>query len=395
MGKIMISVIAFFLIQFIHINGQTADDYYRVVSEKGKPPLEFIAENLKSRDLIIFDDALHNALEPFEFYSDLLTSGRCGVDILFLEIISISSQPYLDAYFDSPVKDSTILLKVFQDDFSGYGLRFRTYLDLLSDIWEYNQGKASEERIRVVGVNQPIYWEGIKSREDYLIFQQSLVARDYFMYRIIADEMKQFSSGIRAIFLTNTRHAYKDIRKGSGEPYWNTGTFFNKWHPGRTLSVRIHNVTLFIESATSGKRATMQGMEKYTYKWKRMEDGLWDRAFALNGNVPVAIPLVGNVFGRSDYIGNHMLDVIEGQEMQDAYDAVIFLKPLEDLHFSALTDFLYTPSFKKEVARRIEIIEEGNMEEFLKQRNVSDVEEFIEKTFVRKPVTVNNLLMEN
>ena len=391
----MISVIAFFLIQFIHINGQTADDYYRVVSEKGKPPLEFIAENLKSRDLIIFDDALHNALEPFEFYSDLLTSGRCGVDILFLEIISISSQPYLDAYFDSPVKDSTILLKVFQDDFSGYGLRFRTYLDLLSDIWEYNQGKASEERIRVVGVNQPIYWEGIKSREDYLIFQQSLVARDYFMYRIIADEMKQFSSGIRAIFLTNTRHAYKDIRKGSGEPYWNTGTFFNKWHPGRTLSVRIHNVTLFIESATSGKRATMQGMEKYTYKWKRMEDGLWDRAFALNGNVPVAIPLVGNVFGRSDYIGNHMLDVIEGQEMQDAYDAVIFLKPLEDLHFSALTDFLYTPSFKKEVARRIEIIEEGNMEEFLKQRNVSDVEEFIEKTFVRKPVTVNNLLMEN
>ena len=84
MGKIMISVIAFFLIQFIHINGQTADDYYRVVSEKGKPPLEFIAENLKSRDLIIFDDALHNALEPFEFYSDLLTSGRCGVDILFL-----------------------------------------------------------------------------------------------------------------------------------------------------------------------------------------------------------------------------------------------------------------------------------------------------------------------
>jgi hypothetical protein len=395
MGKIMISVIAFFLIQFIHINGQTADDYYRVVSEKGKPPLEFIAENLKSRDLIIFDDALHNALEPFEFYSDLLTSGRCGVDILFLEIISISSQPYLDAYFDSPVKDSTILLKVFQDDFSGYGLRFRTYLDLLSDIWEYNQGKASEERIRVVGVNQPIYWEGIKSREDYLIFQQSLVARDYFMYRIIADEMKQFSSGIRAIFLTNTRHAYKDIRKGSGEPYWNTGTFFNIWHPGRTLSVRIHNVTLFIESATSGKRATMQGMEKYTYKWKRMEDGLWDRAFALNGNVPVAIPLVGNVFGRSDYIGNHMLDVIEGQEMQDAYDAVIFLKPLEDLHFSALTDFLYTPSFKKEVARRIEIIEEGNMEEFLKQRNVSDVEEFIEKTFVRKPVTVNNLLMEN
>lgn len=395
MVKRFILLTGFIVLQNIPGNGQTADDYYRVVSEKGQPPLEFIAENLKRADLIIFDDALHNALEPFEFYSELLTSGRCGVDILFLEIISIASQPYLDAYFDSPVKDSTLLLKVFQDDFSGYGLRYQTYPDLLSDIWDYNQGKPLEERIRVVGVNQPVYWEGIKSREDYLIFQQSLVARDYFMYRIITGEMQEFSRGIRGVFLTNTRHAYKDIRKGSGEPYWNTGTFFNKWHPGRTFSVRIHNVTLFIESATSGARATMQGMEKYTYSWRRMEDGLWDRAFALNGNVPVAIPLVGNVFGRSEYIGNHMLDVIEGQEMQDAYDAVIFLKPLEELHFSALTDFLYTPSFKNELARRIEITEEGNMEVFLKQRNASDVEEFIENTFVRKPVSVNNLLRED
>jgi hypothetical protein len=67
----------------------------------------------------------------------------------------------------------------------------------------------------------------------------------------------------------------------------------------------------------------------------------------------------------------------------------------EDLHFSALTDFLYTPSFKRELVRRIEIIEEGNMEEFLKKHNAVSVEEFIEKTFVRKPVTVNNLISED
>ncbi|MCA1757997.1 MAG: hypothetical protein LC649_11125 [Bacteroidales bacterium] len=394
MGKIIISAIAFYLLQYIHLNGQTVDDFYRVVSEKGKPPVEFIAENLKKTDLIIFDDALHNALEPFDFYSDLLTSGKCDVDILFLEIISIASQPHLDAYFSSPVKDSTVLLKVFQDDFSGYGLRYQTYLDILSDIWDYNRGKPQEDRIRVVGVNQPVYWEGINSREDYLIFYQSLVGRDYFMYRIISGEMQDFSGGIKGVFLTNTRHAYKNIKKGSGKPYWNTGTFFYKWHPGKTFSVRIHNATLFIESATSGKRETIQGMEKYTYSWRRMENGLWDRAFALNGNVPVAIPLEGNVFGSSDYIGNHMLDVIEGQKMQDAYDALIFLKPLEELHFSALTDFFYTPEFKKELARRIEIIEEGNMEEFLKQRNAISVEEFIERTFVRKPVTENNLIKE-
>ena len=42
--------------------------------------------------------------------------------------------------------------------------------------------------------------------------------------------------------------------------------------------------------------------------------------------------------------------------MYDAYDALIFLKPLEQLSNSAKVDFLCTPEFKEELARRYKIL---------------------------------------
>ena len=37
----------------------------------------------------------------------------------------------------------------------------------------------------MIGVDQPIYWEGIHSKEQYNIFSESLMARDYFMFKVI------------------------------------------------------------------------------------------------------------------------------------------------------------------------------------------------------------------
>lgn len=55
-----------------------------------------------------------------------------------------------------------------------------------------------------------------------------------------------------------------------------------------------------------------------------MDNGLWDKAFEENGNTPVAISLNDNVYGKAGYVGNHMLNVVNGQTMYDAYDGLIF-----------------------------------------------------------------------
>lgn len=369
---------------------QEIGEYLNVVVNQGKDPLVFVKDKLNDHNLIIFDDALHLAYEPFVFYEELLSSDT-SIDYVFIETFSIASQPHLDAYLESDKPDSTLLFPVFQNTFSGTGWSYTTYLNLLKHIRYLNKQRGF--KIRVIGVDQPIYWEAIHTREDYDIFNQSLTGRDYFMYKVMLKYMDNFSSSKKGIFLTNTRHAYKNIRTKNNTPFWNCGTFFYHWNSGNTFSIRFHNVSLFIEAQKSeSANESIEGLDQIVYRWGRMEEGKWDEAFRENDNKPVAIPLKDNVFGNTPYVGNHMLHAKKGQIMYDAYDGLIFLVPLNELHFSPKMGFFYTESFKKELRRRIQIINEGNMESFLERNGVSTLDDFIEQISSGRGVIRNNLL---
>jgi hypothetical protein len=236
----------------------------------------------------------------------------------------------------------------------------------------------AEARLQVIGVSQPIYWEAIHTRQDYDVFQDSLSARDYYMYLTIREKLDHFKSAKKGIFLTNTRHAYKHLKNAEGKLHWNTATFFTEWDPGKTLSIRFHNVVLSIQPAKKkAEQRTAQGLEEFDYKWVRVDNGAWDDAFEKAGSRPVAISLNGNLFGRAPYIGNLMLNAFPGQTMADVYDALIFLRPLEELHLSAQFNFIFTPEFKTELKRRILLMESSHLEAFLKENGCKDIDELI------------------
>lgn len=371
------------------------DAYVQTIRESGSNPVAFVANAMKTHDLIIFDDALHSAQEPFDFYQQLLRNPEIqqNAPSVFLEVISLTAQPSLDAYLGAKTADPALLAKVFQDDYSGYGWHYQTYMDLLETIRQVNSTLPESKKIKVIGVDQPIYWEAIHTRQDYDIFQDSLVARDYFLFSVIAERMDNFKSGRKGFFLTNTRHSYKHLKKANGQLHWNCATFFDQLYPGKTYSVRLHNVALFVEAAlpTQGGRST-EGMEEVKYSWIRMEDGRWDRAFREAGNHPVAIPLRDNVFGRAKYVGNQMLDVAADQTMADVHDALIFLGPLEKLHTSGKFGFIYTESFRAELKRRINILEGGRMDAFLKENGAATVDAFIDALAEPQPMQLNALV---
>lgn len=390
----LLTIILYLILPFISA-GQSVEAYYNVLKQEGDNPVHFVEQKFTAHDLLIFDDALHLAVEPFAFYATLIQS-LDHLDYVFLEVFSINAQPHLDAYFNSTTKDSTLLSPVFQNDFSGFGWRYETYYTLLSVLWDFNHTPSNKtHQIRVMGVDQPIYWEGIHSRQEYDIFQKSLVGRDYFMYKTILGYMGKFSGNKKGIFLTNTRHAYKNIKDATGATYWNCGTFFHQWHPGKTYSIRIHNITLSIESEKATKKNTStEGMDRINYRWIRMENGLWDEAFKMNGNAPIAFSLKDNIFGKAKYVGNHMLNVYPDQTMYDAYDALMFLAPVNNLHMSAKLSFIYTEDFKRELSRRIRILYEDDIEGFLTKNNAKSIEAFIEGFAQYVPETKNELLTE-
>lgn len=372
------------------------NEYVNAIQKHGQGPVEFVRNALTQHDLIVFDDALHSAYEPFVFYQRLLTDTVINqkIQYVFLEVLNTTSQPDVDRYLNAKEKDSTILSKAFQDDYSGYGWKYQTYLDLLATLWDVNRSLPDTKKIKAICINPPIYWEALHTLQEYEFFQNSLVTRDYFMYKMIVNEMHEFTKGEKAIFLTNTRHAYKHVRNSKGSLYWNTGTFFDQWNPGRSFSIRIHNATLFMESekaAAKGHKST-EGLEKVVYRWARMEDGLWDKAFVITGNKSTAFSLKDNVFGKTKYIGNHMMDVAEGTSMYDAYDALLFLSSLDSLHFSAKMNFFYTPEFKTELKRRITFLYGDQLNDMLKENEVSTLDDYIEKVSQFEPVKKNNLI---
>jgi hypothetical protein len=358
-------------------------------------PISFVNNTLEDYDLVIFDDVLHSAYEPFEFYQELIKDKNFQnkAKYIFIEVFGINTQQYVNNFLNSANKDSTLLEKVFQNDFTGMGWRYQTYLDLLSEVWEINKELEDSEKLKVICVDQPIYWEGIRTEEDYRTFDKSLIGRDYFMYKIITTTLDNFKGKKKGIFLTNSRHAYKNIKRSNGQLYWNCGTFFNQWHPDKTYSIRIHNVSMKIEYRINDlNNKSIEGLEELKYSWIKMENGLWDKAFASNGNNPIAFPLEANIFGKAKYIGNHMLNVQEEQTMNDAYDAVIFLAPLDNLHFSAKMNYFYNDKFKKELKRRIKLLQGDNLYKELEEEGIRTIEEYIDKAFIYDGITKNNLL---
>lgn len=366
--------------------------YIDALARHGREPVDFVLDKLNEYDLILFDDALHTAVEPFEFYQQLVQHPEFAekARYVFFEVLPINEQPALDAYLSTYPEDKTLLYPAFQ---GGTGWSNKTYFDLLHTIYQTNQSLPKEQRIRAIAVNNPTYWAEVDSREELdLIRDKAWLGRDYDMYRIILSYLDTFKAGEKGIFLTNTRHAYKGIKNEQGVYYWNTGTFFYQWHPGKTYAIRFHNVTLHIQreqQADTLRPKTSEGLEAFVYKWARMEDGLWDSAFRERGNKPVALPLKNNVFGRASYVGNHMRDVAPGQRMYDAYDALIFLAPLERLRQTATVDFIYTEAFKKDLIRRHEILyTPEQLREQLQRYEVETLRELIEEIYVAEPEVV-------
>ena len=140
------------------------------------------------------------------------------------------------------------------------------------------------------------------------------------------------------------------------------------------------------------KNASTEGMERTVYEWIRLDDGRWDQAFEQFGNRPVAVPFKGNCFGETPYTGNHSADVLPGQTQYDAYDALIFLKPLEETRFSAHTKFYYSEEFKEELEHRVRVMHGHELDDFLHRNQAASIKDYVEKLSESVPASPNPLV---
>lgn len=367
-------------------------DHVAALRQNGEDPVRFAIEKLSSYDILVFDDGLHTAAQPFEFYQSLVRDDgfTASEKYVFLEAVPVNRQSALDAYLNAAKENEALLYPAFQD---GFGWPYRTYFDLLKTIRDVNKGLSEEKRIKVIGVGTPAMCAEIRTPQDFQIYNDTnWIARDYHMYGMIRAALDGFASGKKGIFLTNTRHAYKNLLLAGDRRVWSATAFFDEWYPGHVYSIRFNTPVLLVKAraAQSDGAATTEGLEGFEFGWGRVADGLWDEAYEHYGaGKPVAIELKGTPFATAPYAGNLMLYTKNGETMGNANDAVIFAGPIEDLKRTAMIGGVYTPAFQKELARRYRV---ANTPEQLKtlfdQAEVRSLSAYIRKEHASEDETL-------
>tara|TARA_R110000868_G_scaffold19664_2_gene84457 strand:+ start:4036 stop:5247 length:1212 start_codon:yes stop_codon:yes gene_type:complete len=361
------------------------------LANAGMDPIEFATSALGSHELLIFDDAVHSALDPWVFYQSLLEAPDFNTQLtdIFVETLPVNEQPRLDAYFNTYPAEPDLLLPVLQSA-AITGWRYRSYPDLFATIHAINAEREPANRIRVHAVSRPAYWAQIETPADFHTYiGPALAGRDAQMYAVIYRALDRLSGDRRGMFLTNTRHAYNGLHRSDGSLIWNTATYFRQWHPGHSLSIRFNGPLLYVEqrSDDSDRGATAEGLENIQYSWVRADQGQWDRVFAQAGDRSVAISLTGTAFGEAPYAGNSMLSAAPGQTMADVYDAVIHLGPVTGWQNAADYADIYTPEFRREVARRYRAAySPDDLAAFLDSENLADLDALTDELANGRPV---------
>jgi len=337
-------------------SAQGVDALQQDMVQHGAAPARFIQQALDSHTLIIMDDGLHNLAEPWLFYEELITTEAFASRArhVFIETLNVNDQPHIDEFLATYPADESLLHTPMQNSTIN-GWRYASYIDLLMAIHAFNSNRTEEERIEVHAVSTPGYWREIETPADYAnLIGIAQTGRDAFMYTAISSILDDMSGAERGIFLTNTRHAYTGLQDSDGGYFWNTATYFAQRHPGETYSIRINAPFLIVEREVenSDSPATGQGLERVQYSWGRAADGNWDLAFRAYGEQPVALDLDDTAFAQTPYIGNTMLRAAPGQTMDDVYDAVIFLGPVDAMTTARNYHQMYSSEFQAELARR-------------------------------------------
>lgn len=86
-------ILCFFIILTLFSSLYAQTDYLNVINKSGQEPVKFVNNLLNDHDLLILDDALHLAKEPFDFYQKLIKNDqfKSKVKYIFIEVISITS----------------------------------------------------------------------------------------------------------------------------------------------------------------------------------------------------------------------------------------------------------------------------------------------------------------
>lgn len=305
---------------------KSIEEYVTFLKNHTQNPVEYILGLFKKADIVILCERAHPEITQYELIADVLRDQRFieNVGHVFTEIGRSNVQSDVEnILMDEGLSEGDVqdrLLNIIRNLQHSPLWKSTNYLDLLHDVYEINQSLSRREKIHVYPSNMPFTWEGVTGDTYTEFYNNKPRIRD----KVIADQIIEkykniLKSGIprtKALVIMNYRHAFPhlDVSEGTRIRHIsNVGGYLMAEFPGKVANVMLNSIRILAATDTE-------------MSWTALQDGKWDAAFALAGNLDAGFDFTDSPFGSDPF---DYFPYQHDYKYKDIFTGFVFYKPLD------------------------------------------------------------------
>lgn len=307
------------------------------ISDITLSPEDFLLEALGTRKVVI-NGELHRRKASWDMLKRLVSKPEFPetTGCVFMELPSWH-QSTMDEFMKSDTLASGLVLRIFRDEQLN-GWWDRGEYEFLCKLWEINRSLPDDKKIRVVLADYQVPYSRITTKEE------PSEDRNTHMAEVVVNTVRNSSDPRNNLFLVGCGHAYKSRQAGFASAVQGET-------PAMTAGAQITEA-LGEDQVFTVFQHMMSGDNSGRNK-SPIRGGIFDTAFALNGNRPIGFRLAGSPFGRQPFDGIHEIKYkTDTGTYQDNYDGYLFLGPLDDEPRAEPLTEIFTDEFVAEMQRR-------------------------------------------
>jgi uncharacterized iron-regulated protein len=313
---------------------QHLNPFVDFLKQEARDPHEFLMKVLADKQLVILGE-VHHRPRYWAFNCSLVKAADFPrrVGVIYMEL-PYNDQPLIDQFLAADKYDPQPVIEMLRNIF-WMGWPDQSMLDFFKTVWEVNQQLPTQQRLRVVLVDMARPWKNIEKRGDW---RQYEVDRNQLMADNVVKDLREHAADPRhALFIVGYMHAMQIGPKGAPEK-----------SAGCHLKEELGKENIFAVFPHSPVIANMGGVGG------RIALGLFESAFAALDNRPMAFPLDHGPFGEQ--IFDASLDDPTTEPFHNAFQAYLYLGPVENEVFSSIINGFYSDDFLQEMDRRYRLM---------------------------------------
>lgn len=317
--------------------------FVNYLRENSKEPKQFILQALSVHKIVIYGE-LHNRQKSWELMKNVVNDSKFHKEVgtVFMELSS-DKQSDLDAFFKKKSLDKELILNIFRDN-QIYGWYDRGMYEFLMELWKVNKKLSSQNQIRVVAVDEPRPFKTFKNREEKEAHFNQTLERNDQMAKIILQTVRSENDKRNNLFIVGVAHAYKSTLQNMA-----IGSQKGKMKPTAASQLaaifpKDEVFTIIQHIPIVSNNGTVHGATR---------NGIFDYAFSVVGNKPIAFNLKNSPFGKEPFDALYEISYNKmTANYEDNYDAYLFIEPLKTESAEYIFDDILTDDYLKELDRR-------------------------------------------